>query len=146
MIDSRIYSIYDVKSGMYGPAMTFVNDSTAIRSFQEMLTSGDKNSLLSLYPADYILFCLGVFNQQSGVIEPLPAPMNVMSGMEAFTKACNEAEERRARFDRLNGINSSSVKDISNKYKRDDAPLPDVPISNKEIVCDDAPVSVVSSN
>lgn len=112
MFDSRIYSIYDVKSGMYGPAMTFVNDLTAVRSFQEMLTSGDKNSLLSLYPADYILFCLGVYNQQSGVIEPLPSPMNVMSGMEAFTKACCEADERRARFDRLNGINSDSIKRV----------------------------------
>lgn len=111
-MDSRIYSIYDVKSGMYGPAMTFVNDSTAIRSFQELLTSGDKNSLLAMYPADYILFCLGVYDQQSGIIQSLPAPMNVLSGMEAFTRACTEADERRARLERLQGINSGSIKNI----------------------------------
>lgn len=107
MFDSRIYSIYDVKSGMYGPAMTFINDQTAIRSFQEMLTTPDSNSLLSLYPADYILFCLGCLNQQTGLIESLPAPMNVISGMEAFTKACQDAEARRLRTQRLQGINIS---------------------------------------
>lgn len=104
-MESRIYSIYDVKSGMYGPAMTFVNDSTALRAFQEMLTSDDRNSLLSLYPADYILFCLGVLDQSSGVISSLPAPMNIISGMEAFTKACGEAAARRDRLKRLQGIN-----------------------------------------
>lgn len=107
MFDTRIYSIYDTKSGMYGPAMTFVNDYTAIRSFQEMLCSGDDNSLLSLYPSDYILFCLGAFNQQSGFIEPLAAPANVITGMDAFTRACSEAEERRSRLERLRGINTS---------------------------------------
>lgn len=104
-MESRIYSIYDVKSGMYGPAMTFVNDNTAVRSFQEMLTSPDTNSLLSLYPADYILFCLGVLDQTTGLLSSLPAPMNVISGMEAFTRACADADARRARLERLRGIN-----------------------------------------
>lgn len=120
MSDTRIYAIYDVKSGMYGPAMTFVNDSTAVRSFQELLTSGDKQSLLAMYPADYILFCLGIYNQQTGVLQTLPAPMNVISGMDAFTRACVEADERRLRFERLQGINSSSVEEINKNYGRDD--------------------------
>lgn len=119
MQDSRIYSIYDIKSAMYGPAMTFVNDATAIRSFQEMLTSQDPNSLLSLYPADYILFCLGVFNQRDGIIESLPAPMNIMSGMDAFSRACGEAEERRARLDRLNGIDSQKVREIRQREEKE---------------------------
>lgn len=102
-IESRIYAIYDVKSGMYGPAMTFANDGTALRSFQEMLTSGDKNSLLCLYPADYVLFCLGLYDQQTGKIESCPAPMNIISGAEAFTRACVEANARRKRAKQLSG-------------------------------------------
>lgn len=119
MFDTRVYAIYDVKSGMYGPAMTFVNDSTAIRSFQEMLTSQDPNSLLSLYPADYILFCLGSYNQQTGFIEALPAPMNILSGMQAFTQACQEADERRSRLERLKGITSKKIREIQDDYSDD---------------------------
>lgn len=99
-----IYSIYDVKAGMYGPAMSFVNDATAIRAFQEMICSGDNNSLLALYPADYILFCIGTYDQSAGLLTALPAPNNIISGMQAFTQACNEAAERRARAERLKGI------------------------------------------
>lgn len=102
---SNIYSIYDVKSGLYGPAMTFVNDATAIRSFQEMLTSPDQNSLLSLYPADYILFCVGEYNQETGLIKPHVAPINIIAGMQAFTNACNDAEARRQRAKMLRGLN-----------------------------------------
>lgn len=102
-IETRIYAIYDVKSGMYGPAMTFANDGTAIRSFQEMLISKDPNSLLSLYPSDYILFCLGLYNQETGLLESCPAPMNILSGSEAFLRACNEASERRKRAAALEG-------------------------------------------
>lgn len=100
---SNIYAIYDVKSGMYGPAMTFVNDATAIRSFQEMLTSQDQNSLLSLYPADYILFCVGEYNQETGLIKSHAAPVNIIAGMQAFTNACNDAEARRKRAKLLQG-------------------------------------------
>lgn len=117
-MSTRVYSIYDVKSGMYGPVMTFCNDNTAIRSFQEMLTSGDRQSLLALYPADYILFCLGIYHQDTGVIESLPAPMNIMSGMQAFTQACQEAEARRERQKRLDGINSDTVRKINNDYQK----------------------------
>lgn len=102
-VESKIYAIYDIKSGMYGPAMTFVNDGTALRTFQEMLCSGDSQSLLSLYPADYILFCLGIYDQQSGKIVSAPSPMNIISGAEAFTRACAEASDRRRRAKALSG-------------------------------------------
>lgn len=102
-LETRIYAIYDVKTGHYGPVMTFVNDGTAIRSFQEMLTSQDPNSLLSLYPSDYILFCLGLYDQETGKIECCPAPMNILSGSEAFVRACVEANDRRKRQEALQG-------------------------------------------
>lgn len=104
-IETRVYAIYDVKTGMYGPVMTFANDGTAIRSFQEMIIASKGESLLALYPSDYILFCLGIYNQELGKIECCPAPMNILSGAEAFTRACVEAENRRKRASALSGRN-----------------------------------------
>lgn len=112
-IDTRIYAIYDVKTGMYGPAMTFANDGTAIRSFQEMMISSKGESLLSLYPGDYVLFCLGIYYQDTGKIECCPAPMNILSGSEAFTRACVEANERRKRASALSGKQFSDDVDFT---------------------------------
>lgn len=112
-LETRIYSIYDIKTGHYGPVMTFANDGSAIRSFQEMMISSKGESLLSLYPSDYILFCLGLYDQETGRIECCPAPMNIISGSEAFTRACVEANERRKRASALSGKSFSDDVDFT---------------------------------
>ncbi|UPW40926.1 nonstructural protein [Sigmofec virus UA08Rod_6110] len=113
-----LYSILDTKSNMYGPIISFQNDSTAMRSFTEMIVSGDQNSLLSLYPADYILFCLGNFEQSDGLISPLNAPQLVITGTEAVTRAIDEVNRRRLL---RKALDVDSVQDI---------PLASAPIDN----------------
>lgn len=98
-----LFSIFDTKSNVYGPVMSFVNDNTAIRAFMEMLVNPDPNSLLSLYPADYLLYCVGIFDNETGVIESLPAPAHIISGMEASTRAVVEAQKRREMTAKLRG-------------------------------------------
>lgn len=103
-----IYSILDTKSGAYGPLISFANDHTAVRAFQEMIISGDRNSMLALYPTDYILCCIGFYDNELGVVESTPAPMHVITGLDASTMAINEAERRRKLRARLDGVRDAS--------------------------------------
>lgn len=104
----NLFSILDVKSGMYGPVMSFVNDKTAIRAFQEMCISRDQNSLIALYPTDYVLSHVGIYDQETGIIDPC-SPRIVVSGQEATTLALVELERRRSLKAQLDGqIVSSS--------------------------------------
>lgn len=90
-----VYSVLDTKSGMYGPLITFVNDNTALRSFQEMIISPDENSLLSMYPTDYCLYCIGQFDNELGLLRPSPAPVLVCTGLDAATNAVSELRRRK---------------------------------------------------
>lgn len=110
MTQVNLFSILDVKSSVYGPVMSFINDQTAIRAFQEMCISRDDTSLLALYPTDYVLSHIGIYDQSLGVITPC-TPRIVISGQEALTYALAELEKRRAIRARLSG--QTSVDDLA---------------------------------
>lgn len=59
----NVYSIYDKKARKYDSLMLFDNDELAKRAIISSLSS---QSLLVLYPADYCLSCVAVFNVSSG--------------------------------------------------------------------------------
>lgn len=92
---TNLYSIFDTKANKYGPIISFENDNTAIRSFMEMLISGDRNSLLALYPTDYLLFCVGTYDQDTGIVNSIPAPAHIISGFEAVQRAVDEVNRRK---------------------------------------------------
>lgn len=106
-----MYTILDTKSGVFGPLMSFLNDHTAIRSFQEMIISRDEGSLLALYPTDFTLYCIGTFDNENGSIQTLPAPNLIMTGFEASTKAIEEATRRRNLRARLDGVKVEDLPD-----------------------------------
>lgn len=113
---ANLYSIFDTKANKYGPIISFENDNTAIRSFMEMLISGDKNSMLALYPTDYLLFCVGSFNQDTGLVEPVSAPAHIISGFECIQRAVDEVNRRKNLKKALEDGNfplQSSVPDVS---------------------------------
>ncbi|UPW41599.1 nonstructural protein [Peromfec virus RodF8_46] len=116
---ANLYSILDTKSGYYGSLMTFSNDATAIRSFTEMLISGDKNSMLCMYPTDYVLTVVGAFDQPTGLITGLASPQVVINGIEAMTRACEAARVRRNRELALSGLSPSDVSASDSKDKDD---------------------------
>lgn len=101
---TNLYSILDVKTQMYGPIISFHNDMAAIRAFMEMIISGDRNSMISLYPSDYILTVVGKFDQDKGLVEGIPRPEHVITGMEAMTRAISENEQRRRLRQQLQGV------------------------------------------
>lgn len=67
----KIYDYYDkvacVFSGNFG---LFINDGSAIRTYKTMFNTGKLPPLVLSNPADYALYCLGSFDQESGEIVP----------------------------------------------------------------------------
>lgn len=109
----NLYSIYDQKSSMYGPIVSFANNDTAKRSFIEMITSGDRNSMLYLYPDDYILRIIGFFDTESGIVTPVALlhdvnkETDIISGPEAIEAASSLARLRKQRSEVLSGKNET---------------------------------------
>ena len=62
----KIYSVYDSKAQLFGLPFFLPNDDVASREFVRL--SGDVNSLVSQFPDDFKLFCLGVFSPEEGKI------------------------------------------------------------------------------
>lgn len=80
----NIYSIFDVKSGLYSLPMLWLNDALAVRAFDNAVQ--DDESQLSRNPGDYSLFCLGYFDDKSGSIEA-SSPIKITNGVESISRA-----------------------------------------------------------
>lgn len=62
----KIFAIFDKKSGLFSGLTLFVNYAEAVRSFQDAV--GNSGSLFCSHPEDFDLYCLGEFNEGSGMI------------------------------------------------------------------------------
>lgn len=62
----NIYSIYDRATMEYAAPFFTTNDESAIRAIRGAFGS---QSQLVLYPADYVVKCIGSFDSESGVVE-----------------------------------------------------------------------------
>lgn len=71
MIVKQIYSIFDLKAGYYTPELLMHdNDDVAKRWFDTFLHSAldsNPNSPIVMYPSDFELHCLGVFDLYEGI-------------------------------------------------------------------------------
>jgi len=63
-----IYSIFDFKAQTFSAPMFFINDDVAVRSLIQAVR--DETSYLSKAPADYELFRLGTWDDNTGEIKP----------------------------------------------------------------------------
>ena len=65
----NVYSIKDSKAGTFSNPYYSINDSTAIRSFEQ--AAADPSTTISQFPTDYSLYKLGTFDDSSGTISRL---------------------------------------------------------------------------
>ena len=65
----KIYSIKDTKGSFYDP-MLALNDALATRNVRGVVNSG--KGILAQYPEDFELWLIGEFDQETGIITPLP--------------------------------------------------------------------------
>lgn len=88
----NIYSIYDRKAQAFNTPMFMQNDPVAIRSVQNALRTPDHQFGFS--PEDYVLYCIGYYNEQTGVIEAIEptAIADVLSIHKDMLKAINKPQ------------------------------------------------------
>lgn len=63
-----LVALYDRATEAYAPVMTVNTRNEAIRSFREECQN--KQSPIAKHPTDYELHMLGIYNDQTGDIEP----------------------------------------------------------------------------
>jgi hypothetical protein len=70
----KIYSIYDSKVSAYGAPFFLRTRGEAIREVSDLVN--DPKTKISKYPADYVLFELGSYNDENAEIIIANAPIN----------------------------------------------------------------------
>lgn len=79
-MDHQIFSIHDSKAEAYFPPFHLHNKSMAIRQFGDMVN--DPTTQLSKHPADYTLFHLGNWNDQTAQYSKKMDPVSIGNGVE----------------------------------------------------------------
>lgn len=58
------YSVYDNKALQYYPPFFASTDGAAVRSLSDM--ANDSSTNIGKHPGDYVLYCVGTYNDQNG--------------------------------------------------------------------------------
>lgn len=64
----RAYSLFDRKALVYHQPFFAPTNGAAVRLLQD--TVNDSATAISRHPADYVLYCVGHYNDQDGVMFP----------------------------------------------------------------------------
>jgi hypothetical protein len=80
MIVIQLYSVFDRKAKVYNTPMFLVNDQVALRVFHSMVF--DKDTMVSRYPEDYILYRVGEFNTLDGIVKGSCYPEEIAQGIQ----------------------------------------------------------------
>lgn len=70
------YTLYDRKALTYNPPFFAVADGVAVRMLQELVA--DQNTSPGRHPNDYVLYCCGAYDDQSGVMHPVTALRHII--------------------------------------------------------------------
>jgi len=73
-----LYSVLDRKAHVFAAPFTSTNDQTAQRLF--VRACNDPNNDLGMFPNDYALFQIGLFDDEDGRIEPKEIPRLIIDG------------------------------------------------------------------
>lgn len=76
----KIFTVYDTKAEAYLQPFFMQTRGAAIRGFTELVN--DKNHSFGKYPADYVLFEIGSFDDHTGLISANIAPLSVGVGID----------------------------------------------------------------
>jgi len=80
----KVYSVYDVKTGVYGPLMLCLTDGEALRAIEDAVNQA--NHPLAMHPNDYRLDCLGEYNLATGEIVQVECPRHIVDCAQLVRK------------------------------------------------------------
>lgn len=81
MSNQKMFSIYDTKAKVYNIPFSARTTEEALRMFERL--ASDKNSMISQFPSDYVLFEVGSFSQDDGKIVSV-TPHSIANAGEYF--------------------------------------------------------------
>lgn len=73
-----LYSVLDRKAHVFAAPFTSTNDQTATRLF--VRACNDPANDLGMFPIDYALFQVGMFDDEDGIIKPTEIPRLLIDG------------------------------------------------------------------
>lgn len=80
----KLYSVKDVKSGLFNAPMMFVTKGEAIRGFTQ--AANDNGTMVGKYPEDFGLYELGEFNDESAKITVYDTPYHLGNASDFVRK------------------------------------------------------------
>lgn len=72
----RCYSIFDRKGLIYHPPFYQATDGMAVRAMTD--AANDANSAFNKHPNDYVLYCVGEYDDQKGALIPCSPLVHVV--------------------------------------------------------------------
>ncbi len=78
-MEHRIFVVFDSKAGAYMPPWFLPREAMAVRAFGDLCNDGKHP--VGAHPEDYILFCIGSFDDQTAAIDSF-APKSLCTGIE----------------------------------------------------------------
>lgn len=77
----KIISVYDIKANVFGEPKLFFTIEEAIRAFGH--SANEPNNPFFTHGEDYVLYELGTYNEENGIILPCVTPVSVMAATNA---------------------------------------------------------------
>lgn len=85
----NIYAVKDTKAGLFNAPFFQTNNVTALRTFALEVNRADPNNVLYNNPEDFELYCLGEFDNETGVIKPESKP-NIIGTATTLAKGAHK--------------------------------------------------------
>lgn len=83
MIVKECYAVYDLKGEVFSPDLVLAgNDASAIRLFRNAIR--DAETTIGRNPEDYVLYRVGCYNTENGLMAGVDAPIPVITGLECL--------------------------------------------------------------
>lgn len=86
-METKVYSLFDLKAAVYGTPFFMPNDGMAIRALIDLVS--ERGSMVGKHPEDFTLYRLGNFEDNGGIFNCDVHPTWVMS----CSKIVSDAKE-----------------------------------------------------
>lgn len=89
----NVYAIYDKKAGQYFGLTVHKTDETYVRTLTPILKSDIPDNMLYHHSSDFEVFCLGTFDEKTGLIV---ADLRFVYNVSDLVRLLKEAEVKEA--------------------------------------------------
>lgn len=76
-----VYAIYDSAAHVFTAPTIDISDASAVRNFQQAIAN--PGSVMNFKPDDFSLYQIGIFDVETGELEPFTPPSRLIVGSDA---------------------------------------------------------------